>query len=309
MDIRKLLEFGQKVQDAEHAAAELTKRGNLRGGSPGCIDADGQIHGECHRKSLARMLGHDKPAEPDRAPMFDAGNANEDIWAAKLKAASVIFRREDECPVVWPVPGTDKIVTGRPDFLLGMEAHGGKFIPQFGLELKGVFSHSTAVGIVYENRPQTKHVLQAGFYSMALDFLPYAICYTNPAVIDLQYWAIKKFGAPKKLQPFYQIFYLRWVDGALQYRDERSDEWVATKFTAQGIADYYQLVAEMEAKQELGPRPVAEFSDGVPMPANWGGACGNCPFKSACDSVEDNYVEWLGQIKSIVSKGDNSECA
>jgi hypothetical protein len=305
MDIRKLLEIGQAEQDREHAEAEELKRGNLRGGSAGCIDDDGQVHGECHRKALARSLGFDKPKEADRAPMFDAGNANEDIWAAKLTAASAIFRREDEYPIAWAIPGTDRIVTGRPDFILGMETHEGAFIPTFGLELKGVFSHSTAVSVEFEHRPQTKHIIQAAFYSMALGFLPYAVCYTSASVVDLQYWAIKKFSAGKKLQPFYRIFYLNWDNGRLQYRDERLDEWVTTKFTADGIADYYKLVAGLDAKQELGPRPVAEFADGVPMPENWGGACGKCEFRAACDRAEDNYSEWLEQIKHIVSMGDN----
>ncbi len=309
MDIRKLLEIGQAAQDREHAEGEVKKRGNLRGGSAGCVDTDGQIQGECHRKSLARLPGVDKEMEPDRAPMMDAGRGNEDIWAAKLTAAGVIYRREDECPVVWPIPGTDKIATGRPDFLIGSETNDGKFLPTFGLELKGVFSHSTAVGVECEFRPQPKHLIQAAFYSMALGFLPYAICYTSASVIDLQYWAIKKFGAGKKLQPFYRMFYLHWDDDVLCYRDERREEWVRTKFTGQGIADYYQIVANMEAKQNLGPRPIAEFADGEPHPSSWGGACQWCNLRSTCDQYEHDAAEWLRQIKSNVSIGDKDELA
>lgn len=294
MDIRKLLELGQTAQNAEHAEAEVLKRGNLRGGSAGCIDDDGVIHGECHRKALARLKGVDKGHPSNRYIMFNAGNAVEDSWAAKLKAAGAVFRREDECPVVWQIPGTERIVTGRPDILIGVE--GETFTPTFGIELKGVFSHSTAVSVELERRPVTKHVVQAGFYSMALGSLPYALCYTSASVIEVAYWAQKKFGKIKKLQPFYRFFYLSWDNGRLRYRDESSDEWVTTKFTAQGIADYYRFIVQMEEKEGLGPRPTAEFADGTPAP--WD-ACGYCEFQPVCDTFEHDYKQWFEQIKLI----------
>jgi hypothetical protein len=317
MDIRKILEQGQAVQDAEHAAASALKVGNLRGGTAGCVADDGQIYGECHRVALARLLEVEKPHEPNRSIMFDAGNAAEDVWAAKLRAAGLEIAREDEYPVVWTVPGTKRLVTGRPDILIGKtelyragnNIVQAKFVPEFGLELKGIYSASSAIRVHVDGIPDPKHLSQAGFYSMALGNLPYALCYTNPSVIDVPGWAIKRVKA-KKIQPFYRMFYLRWTDdGRLQYRDERdfdilqecvmgnnatSAGWKDTTITRQGISDFYSLVHEMEEKKELGPRPANAYADGTQLPYD---RCNYCSFQKACDQQEDNFDAWLDQAK------------
>jgi hypothetical protein len=290
MDIRKLIEKGQAAQDAAHKELEITKRGNLRGGSAGVIGTDGKIYGECHRVALSRMLGTDKENDGNRSIMFDAGNANEDSWASKLIAAGAVFRREEEIPVMIEVGG--KKVTGRPDLVLGSEQD-GKFIPEFGIELKGVFSASTAIGVLYEGKPQAKHLAQAGFYSMALN-VPYVIAYTNPSVIETPYWAQKKFGATKKIQPFYAMFYMRWTnEDVLEYRDEREINWVTTKYTKQGILDYFALVGEMEARKDLGPRPDGGYATGEPAPYD---RCNYCALQKACDEQEDNFEAWMKMV-------------
>jgi hypothetical protein len=314
VNIRKLLEQGQAKQDADHAEQELLKAGNLRGGSAGVVGTDGKIYGECHRLALARLLGADKDHDSNRAIMFDAGRQAEESWAAKLIAAGATILREDEIPIKWQVPGTDRFVTGRPDIVIGTSeireigalAETGpgewtadtveEFTPNFGLELKGIYSASSAVRVELEGIPDPKHLAQAGFYSMALD-VPYAICYTNPSVVEIPYWAQKRFpGRGKKLQPFYRIFYLRWNESdQLEYRDEQNDEWVQTVYTKQGIADYYSLIVEMEAKQELGPRPEGGYADGRPMPFE---KCNYCPLKAACDKHEDSYADWLAAIRT-----------
>lgn len=290
MDIRKLIEKGQDAQDAEHAAKEVKKRGNLRGGSSGIVAADGKIYGECHRIAMARMLGQDKKPDSNRSIMFNAGNGSEDIWAEKLTAAGVIFKREEEIPIVWKVPGTKKVVTGRPDFIVSDSAD--PFVPTYGLELKGVFSHSTAVGVELEGRPNSKNLVQAAFYSMALGDLPYVLCYTSASVIDLQYWAVKKFGGIKKLPPFYRFYYLEWRDGTLWYRDERATEAVPTAITHQGLTDYFTLITEMEATKVLGPRPTSDHVNGEPAKYK---TCDYCDRKAACSKYDDDqdFDSWL----------------
>jgi hypothetical protein len=302
MDIRALLAKGQAEQDRQHDEQEVAKRGNLRGGSAGVVGTDGQIYGECHRVALARLLGAEKDHEPNRSIMFDAGNANEDSWAAKLRAAGCEIVREDEYPIVWPVPGTDRVVTGRPDILIGetefFQAGTGivqaKFTPHHGLELKGIYSASSAVRTETEGVPDAKHLAQAGFYSMALN-IPYTLCYTNPAVIEVPYWAQKKFSAPKKLQPFYRLFDLRWNElDQLEYKDEQGTDWVPTVYTKHGISAYYQLVAEMEQEKDLGPRPTGGYATGEAPPYN---RCDYCPFRDACDNHEDSFDDWIAHIK------------
>ena len=292
LDIRKLLEKGQAAQDAEHAAKEVAKRGNMRGGSAGVVGTDGKIYGECHRVALARMLGADKEHEPNRAIMFDSGNAAEDTWATKLTAAGVTFRREEEIPVVFEVAG--KKATGRPDIVIGATVD-GVFTPQFGIENKGVYSAGTAVRVEFEGVPDPKHLAQAGFYSMALN-IPYVIAYTNPSVIEVPYWAKKFANGAKKLQPFYRLFYLQWSDdGILQYRDERKADWVTTMYSKSGIVDFFTLVAEMEEKRDLGPRPEGGYADGTPLP--WD-KCQYCSHSKNCDANEDNFDAWIAEAKS-----------
>ncbi len=301
MNIRELLAKGQAEQDRQHDEQEIAKRGNLRGGSAGVVGTDGQIYGECHRVALARLLGAEKDTPENRKIMFAQGNANEDTWAGLLRDAGCEIVREEEYPVTWPIPGTDRVATGRPDILIGetefYRAGNGivqaKFVPKLGLELKGVFSHSTAFGVEIEGRPQNKHLCQAAFYSMALGKLPYVLCYTSGSVVDLMYWAQKICGL-KKLQPFYRFFYLEWRDETLWYRDEKSDEAIETKITTQGLVDYYKLVVEMEQTKQLGPRPTADFLNGEK--SKWD-ACGICEFKNACDNSEDSFDDWLAEIK------------
>lgn len=306
--VRKLLEKGQAAQDAAHAEQEKAKQGNLRGGSAGVIGTDGKVYGECHRLALSRLLGVDKGHEANRSIMFDAGNANEDSWAAKLVAAGCEIKREGEIPIVWQIPGTERVVTGRPDIVIGEFRPDQTFNgpepdyvwePTLGLELKGIYSASSAVRVELEGLPDAKHLAQAGFYSMALN-VPYALCYTNPSVIEIPYWAQKKFGVKGKLQPFYRFFDLRWTEqDVLEYRDEQKSEWVTTMYTKQGIADYYALIVEMEGKQDLGPRPEGGYADGTPMPFD---KCKYCDLQEACDEAEDDFAEWLGRIKLLSRK-------
>ena len=294
IDIRALLAQGQAKQDEEHAAQEVAKRGNLRGGTAGAVGLDGKVYGECHRVALARLLGADKEqADGNRSIMFDAGNANEDSWSAKLKAAGCEFKREEEIAIAWTIPGTERLVTGRPDIVLG-ETRDGVFVPQHGLELKGVFSASTGVRVHVEGVPDAKHLAQAGFYSMALG-IPYTLCYTNPSVIDVPYWAIKKLGAPRKIQPFYRMFEMRWTEaGVLEYRDELKTDWVSTQLSKDGIAEFYALIIEMEKEQELAPRPEGGYADGTPLPFD---KCDYCSLRANCDNNEDSYTAWVQALR------------
>jgi hypothetical protein len=301
MDIRGILEKGQSKQNEDHAALERTKSGILRGGSAGCIGTDGRVYGECHRVSLARLLGVDKEVDAERHIMFDAGRTAEDSWADKLTSAGVTFRREEEIQITWPVPGHDnRVVTGRPDIVIGKWlAHDkigrlpGMFKPEFGLELKGVYSAGTAVRVECEGVPDPKHLAQAAFYSMALG-IEYALCYTNPSVWDVPFWAKEiRAAGTKKIQPFYRLFYMRWnADDVLEYRDEHKKHWVATKYAKVGIQLYYQKILGMEHHRELGERPTGGCADGSPSPFS---KCNYCPFSKQCDiyDIDKDFDGWL----------------
>jgi hypothetical protein len=290
MNIRELLAIGQEKQNAAHAEAEVAKLGILRGGSAGCIGTDGRMYGECHRIALSRLLGVDKAVDDNRQIMFAAGRTAEDTWAQLLTDAGVTFRREEEIQITWPVPGFDsRVVTGRPDIVIMDDE-----TPEFGLELKGIYSAGSAVRVECEGVPDPKHLAQAGFYSMALN-IPYAICYTNPSVWDVPFWAKEARAAGhKKLQPFYRIFYMRWDEatGVLQYRDERLDTWVSTKYTKQGIEEYYQNILVMETDKDLCGRPDGGLADGSPAPFD---KCKYCQFSKQCDvyDLDRDFDSWL----------------
>ena len=308
MNIRELLARGQEKQNAAHTEAEVAKLGILRGGSAGCIGTDGLVYGECHRIALSRLLGVDKEVEANRQIMFAAGRTAEDTWAQLLTDAGVTFRREEEIQITWPVSGHgSRVVTGRPDIVIGHISpsdmscgidYGNVFIPEFGLELKGIYSAGSAVRVECDGVPDPKHLAQAGFYSMALE-VPYAICYTNPSVWDVPFWAKEARAAGhKKLQPFYRIFYMRWDEatGLLQYRDERLDTWVSTKYTKQGIEKYYQKILGMETGKDLGGRPDGGLADGSPAPFD---KCKYCQFSRQCDvyDLDRDFDSWLEACK------------
>lgn len=292
VDVRALIEKGQAKQNADHAEREKAKVGILRGGSAGCVGTDGLNYGECPRVALLRLKGVDKEVEANRHIMFTAGLAAEDSWAAKLTAAGVTFRREEEIQITWPVPGhPGRVVTGRPDIVI-MDGEA----PAFGLELKGIYSAGSAVRVECEGIPDPKHLAQAGFYSMALG-IDYAICYTNPSVWDVPYWAKEARAAGrKKLQPFYRMFYLRWGD-TLEYRDEKAKHWVPTVYTKAGIAAYYVQVLDMENGEALVDRPEGGYATGEALPYS---KCKYCPFSAACDmyDVDKSVAGWLENCKN-----------
>lgn len=290
MNIRQLLEQGHAAIDAEHEEKERLKRGSLRIGSAGCVTDAGEVRGECHRIALARTLGVDKEADGPRKIMFAAGNANEDVWADLLtRSWDGIILREEDIPVTWIVPGSTTAVMGRPDLVLADKD--GK--PVHGLELKGVYSSGTAVGVEVRGEPQEKHLIQAAGYSMFLN-IPYTLCYTNPAVVTLNYFESKESGL-KKLQPFYRMFDLIWRDDQLYYKDEFSSDEVATPITKKGIQDYYKLLVEMQERKSLGPRPANTAMDGRKMP--WDRCDAKyCSFADSCDQHEQNYDAWIASI-------------
>lgn len=298
MNVRELLERGQEAQNKTHSEAEVAKLGALRGGSAGCCGTDGRLYGECHRVALARLLGVEKEVEFNRHAMFDAGRAAEDSWAEKLTAAGVTFRREEEIQIVWPVTGFEgRVVTGRPDIVLGHEKPRlnppNDFIPEFGLELKGVYSAGTAVRVECEGVPDPKHLCQAAFYSMALG-VDYALCYTNPSVWDVPFWAKEvRAAGTKKIQPFYRIFYMRWDESdRLEYRDENRKHWVSTQITKVGLVLHHQMVLSMEIDKDLRKRPDGGCADGSPSPFY---RCANCIFSKQCDvyEIDKDFDSWL----------------
>jgi hypothetical protein len=290
MNIRELLLKGHAALAAKKAESEAAVQGHPRVGSGGWVSPDGQVFGNCHRKALARDLGLEPKADLSTEVMWRAGESNEWHWQRILQASGVNLT---EVQIDVEIPGVPKSLLGHPDLILADET--GK--PVMGVELKGIFGSSTANLVVLAGRPKNDNLIQCAAYS-AFTGLPFALAYTCANYTSVPFGERKKHGGISTIRPFYKIFYTDWLDGKLRYRAEDSTEWVQTGITRQGIEDYYRLVAEMKEKQDLGPRPTADYLDGTTAKYD---SCGLCELRSACEAYDlsHEYSDWLKRITEI----------
>lgn len=301
LNIRQLLEDGHAKLKEQHAAKEVALRGHPRIGTSGIVTEDGQVHGTCHRKALARNMGLELPAELYTDLMWKGGEANEGHWeriiALGLPEGYSLTPR-DATDVKAAIEGVEKEVLGHPDMVI-RDSSGADVM---GFELKGIFGYSTAVQVFFEGTPKNENLIQAAAYSAALG-LPYALCYTSYCYTSLNFYDKKKYGV-SSIKPFYCIFYMEWRGDELWYRDERKTEWVRTSITSKGIEDYYRLVQEMKQAEDLGPRVNSHYVNGTDN--KWGeqSACGLCEFKAACDryDVDRDFDSWIGTVKQVCTE-------
>jgi len=206
INIHELMLKGIRAAATQGNDAEKKKAGNLRGGSSGILLPDGNVAGECHRKTYARLKGsptlhseiYDTPqleADEVKQLMFSAGNLNEDAWYSWLNLSGYEGKilREEEIPSMWKTENGTK-VTGRPDIVL-CDATGK---PVEGIELKLMCSFWTFRSVVLEDEPKFPHLVQSAQYSMALD-IPYQLWYNsqmNYTGPDFAMNIVPKYGTP-----------------------------------------------------------------------------------------------------------------
>ena len=179
-----LYKEGRAKEQKAHADAEVNKVGTLRGGSSGCVIANGDVYGTCPRVALARYKGHQAPIEPLSFEWFDAGFANEDAWLQKLKNLDYTLKAEEECPIEWTTDRGVK-VTGRPDIILFDNEE-----PVLGLELKAVCAVNAAVNIYCKDEPKIENLLQAAHYSMIKE-CPFILVYSYRSRSVVPGWAFR----------------------------------------------------------------------------------------------------------------------
>lgn len=300
-----------KLRD-DHAEAEVKKLGNLRAGNSGLLES-GEVTGNCPRVAFLRAKGIESEEIPfDKDLMFGAGRGNEDLWLEVLRPAwPGIIKCEDEIPVVWQTDNGTK-VTGRPDVVLCDKR--GK--PKQGIELKLVSSVWTAREVL-GGRPKLPHLIQAAHYSWQLG-VPFELWYTSRVNFAVAGWMQRHFplhgahgsdacdyndkGEIKSTVPFIRGFQLKFQDvggekDVLFFRhvelDEREQEnipWTETLVSIPRIKDYYEFVATMEKREDLGPRPTNYKHDGEKL--KWS-LCDYCGLKDHCDSWEDKgFKQW-----------------
>lgn len=311
----EIYEIGRGVEQREHAEKEAKALGNLRGGSSGCVTPQGEIYGTCHRKSLARLLGHQTKIEPISYQWFDAGFANEDAWERKFRkamqdmGAGYNVKFEEECPVKWE-NDYGVAVTGRPDLMVFRDEK-----PILGLELKVVCAVNSAVNVYCEEKPKINNLIQAAHYSM-IHGCPFSLVYSWRSRARVPGWAErhkeklnltyeKTFTNAKtgksftrreySIDPFVKEFRLGFDNDRVYYVTE-SGKRVDTPLTAQGIRDYYNLISRMKDEKTLVQRISSLDLAGNQLPYD---TCKYCEFSEACNQFEFDYDAWVDKVKLI----------
>lgn len=305
LDIVKVLTDGQNVQ----ANQRTLSPGIVRGGSAGAL-IDGQVFGNCHRKSWLRYNGIETPLETTIELMTNQGEKNEDIWLEELRDGlpeHLEVRDQDSVECVWSFPWKvgRKYAKGSGSVDLSIWEKETN-TPVRGLELKNLSSVSTVKSVHYELQPKTDHLIQAANYSLRMGDqylggkpLPYQLVYSNrsiwhifamsekvkAAVLDKGWDVEWRWGKPMSVKPFHRVYNLDWdVDGTLRYWTPGLESWVSTKITRESIDNYYEVVSsKIDAQNNLGPRPSANHVDGSKSYS----PCNYCDFSEICKLNEE----------------------
>lgn len=220
--------------------------------------------------------------------MFQAGEANEDLWEKVLVQGwegQVLRNQKVQRQGSW---GT---VMGSPDIVLADKDGTWNTV----LELKLLSAANSTIARVHEGEPDSKHLVQAATY-MWLAETPVILCYTNRTDFAIEFRA-KALGV-RKIEPCYRLFYLSFKKGQLFYRDEFESFDVPTMVTVDGIKGYYARLAEMSESHQLFDRP---SNYGVTGKASPWDRCDPkyCPFADACNRFENDYLCWKSEVKLV----------
>lgn len=304
----------------EYVQKELLKKGNLRAGNSGLMNAQGEVAGSCVRKAHIRQLGIEiEEISEDKLIMFELGYANEDIIANSLTASlfpGESMRREEEIPINWQT-SNGTVVSGRPDIVIGTEIMGKDKLPIFnatlGLELKSVHSVWTARTVLFEMKPKMPNLIQAAHYMWKLG-VPFKLVYKAYSTLGqgMSPWMFKFFprkdeplseyvdynpkGDPKGIKQF-EIAYDMRLDkkNVVEYKPENTDNWVKTLITVPDIKRFYEFTSEMETSKQLGPRPMDIDQHGNKLSFK---NCAYCTLSPVCDrSEKKGYDVWLEDVK------------
>lgn len=319
MDILKLMAKAQEADAAAQAEKLEAQRGTYHVGGTGIITDEGDCIGPCPRSALARVLGYERPIEPNRMFMFALGKANEDTCYADLEAAGAHFRKEGDILCSWRTrAGT--LVEGHPDCDIGTRTVDSMTLeevyePEEVIEMKSVCSLWTARNVLFDRTPKMDHVIQAGHY-MWQTGLPATIWYRSGvdwpvATGGSNGWLQKMFNNPefkeyvtynargevKKVNPFQVFFSLKWgPDGAEWQSLDNELHKGTTLVLPDSIERYYDMMDDMQARKHLGPRPAKLEADGKKM---FWDRCdpAYCPWSAICDKCECDYDKWFETIK------------
>jgi hypothetical protein len=248
------------------------------------------------------MLGYEPGAnDPSDSKylMFGAGYANEDQWLDNLKRSWVgTIKCEEEIPIVWTT-SNGTTVTGRPDTVLCDTDSN----PQLLLEHKLVSAPFSAYNKVTKNRPDSKHVLQAAHYMMILNVAG-KLVYTSRTNFMVGYGGVKsnwqRFAqylneAQFYVMPFILDYDISFVNDRIELTNNTTGQNTTTRFTGDGITQYYEMTSKIGTEVGLGPRPVNMHPDGEIDKKAPHKQCDYCPLAETCDRYEGDYSRWLDE--------------
>lgn len=207
--------------------------------------------------------------------------------------------------------------------------------PVLGIELKTVHSIWTAKKVLFEGKPGLSNLAQAGHYMWKLG-IPYKLIYkcysqlgqgmswvrsgkeygrtTMPDMFPAQgepgseYLSYNEKGMPLQVDQFEVVYDLEFDQhGRLKYRRESADElnegkWQYSLVSRQDIERYYNHVAELAQKKELGGRPMTVDAHGTRESYNM---CNEkyCPLGVICDKYESKgFEKWFSEVKKLDNK-------
>lgn len=208
MNISERLKQARALDRKEYERKEVEKRGNLRIGNSGIMNAEGEIAGGCHRVAHVRALGLElDPPDASRLIMFEGGFANEErvlLDLNKTKNDGEIILKEEEIPIEYKTSNGTK-VSGRPDIVIcsnhviipegtklklwntpgeiveytGPQPELSMPIPLVGIELKTVNSVWVSRDALFTGKPKLENVIQAVHYMWKLKCPEYKLIYRS----------------------------------------------------------------------------------------------------------------------------------
>lgn len=279
-----LFRSGLRARMAAHDAAEVPKKGTLRGGSTGIFIDDTTIAGACHRKTVLRFLGVPVPRSPEeqeewerRQLMFEGGHSNEDNWAAVLEASPLLaegglsIMREENIPTRWVLKhaGQEIEVTGRPDIVIGRkiedtgERYESSFTPLRGLELKCTSSAYSNVDYLFEGSPKLDHLAQAAHYMMALGCPEYELWYTSRVDFHATHFLERWPKAGSAFSRFVEYgWYKNKSTGRMEQKPKKAQPALSgymLRFNASGHLEYLHLTAaDLGVPAPWKPTPITQ---------------------------------------------------
>jgi PD-(D/E)XK nuclease superfamily len=278
--LKELLKDAHEKINKEEARKEELKVGTLRAGSAGAVVGDSYLYTQCGRLAQARLLGYQSEPTQEMRLMFNGGLTLEDYFETRLKAADIVYGKEEPVQVELE-PGI--IVSGRPDFDIILELPEGR--RALGIEIKSLASPFSVIKQRKNDFPFMKHMLQAATYMTMLRRDEWAILIGHSFYVNQN---------GKKHDPQLKMYVLKFENDKFLVENEvgRRKE---LPFDKSHILAYYREVKEKTAGKVLMQRPTE-----LELNVDTYNRCNYCPMASACNEYEAGqltFEQWLERVK------------